>query len=265
MQSLKYVVSVFVFASAMLITSLASAALIGPSCFQPGNQCAVKVALSVSSAAFTVDDDGAGGTLDIRGTADDATLTDAVVQNPDIDHTSVIVDPGPVSGNDAFSFTVKIDGGGNYEGSGDFSLSGRINGPFNAGLLRLLPLPPFDPIIAANGTELDGKLMFGGLTDAGTLVTGNILRLDFLMDLDPGSVFMVAGYGTNGQGNIVLTGLSVDQSTIWTTSWAANPTPATFNASVVPLPAAGWFFVTAVLGMAGVRRQQKNNLPLLTK
>jgi hypothetical protein len=250
MPSINNAFSIVAIACSTVFVSQANAALLGASCFQPGNDCPVELALSTSSAQFTVDGDGSGGTLVLLGTAGNATLTaDAVLDGVAL--TSLLVQPGPLSLNNDFSFSVKVDGNGDYEGLGSFSLNGRINGGFNPGLVSS-GYSPFNPVIAANGTVLDGVLMSGDLSDSGSVVTGNILRFDFLMDLDASSVFSLAEYGSIGQGNITLTTDVTNSANTWNTNWSGSN--VTFG-TAVPVPAAAWLFASALLGMVGLRRR----------
>ena len=232
----------------------ANAALIGTCTF--AGDCSPDMFLSVSSASFS--SSGSGGTLTLSGLGGNASFGAGELQDYPSGLTSVQIASQGAFGNNAWSVTIAIDSAGNFASGGSISVNGEIidASTFDVGNVAASG-NPWDSLVSANGTAMAGNLVDGTMTNAGTQVNesgGDVsaVLVDFRFDQSLTSVMNLAGFAP-GAGVIALSNLSVtDPADVWNTSWTAST--ATIDV-VLPVPAAAWFFASALIGLSAVRRK----------
>jgi hypothetical protein len=231
--------------------STSHAALIGACTFSGG--CGPDFTIAMTSIGYDYTAGSNTGVLSINGTVGNASFTDGqlddtwvntahgITGNP-YGSTSLGVFGAPFStvGNDLFSFQLQVDGSGNVLGS-NMTMNGLV-GVFDSGM---------QTAISSNGTLLDGNLITGGTISQ---IGWDGSALDFLGNIDSGSLLTVAGYRNHLGGILTLNSISTG-TIVWNEDWTASASLSTLDV-VVPVPAAFWLFVSGLAGLISITRKK---------
>lgn len=222
---------------------------------------------NVTSGTFdyVTNGNGTGGTLTLSGAAagNIAFAIDGV-----LDHDGQVFTvaddnaAGDSNGNsgllgfvvisDTFSLSMNVDAGGDITG-GSVSLTGNVFDQIHGGFQN--GGNTSDIAKSLNNVELSGSLLTGSFTGSqlgGIALDGALVDIGFVGGSVTGGVLSEYGFAFAGSGDI-STAVTLNASTYLDVNWSSS----NFNLDVVvPLPATGMLFISAIGLLAGAAQRR---------